>query len=308
MNKTITCEVTDELIRRSFRRSLGLTNFFKLIMVYAVLGVGAGRVAFTFSDEAGEIALLALAGLALPLGLYCRYAVLRGRRSVLAGMATLPHRLQGVTFTDDHVLVESAVGRAQLTWDRLEKIERFHDLWHLWFLSGYRVLPAEVIDEELASFLEAKARQRGVKFYREGRPAMSPALARARWVVLLLICCVVGVVWFALPHGASRDAVDERFVVEPDRPKLFPLAVRQGDSFDLSLAVTSGAPVDVWVAQGAILDDKQVVLKGAGLFEAEQVRTFQRIERWPHPRPAIITVTSTGRSEVTLKIEVRPAP
>jgi hypothetical protein len=319
MNRTITFDVTDELVRQTFRHHLGLWNFVKLALVYAVFGGLIVLIASAFDGEAERVAFFVVAAIGVLAALFYWYAVAQGKKRSLADLAKLPHCTQTYTFTDDHFLAEDPDSHSRLTWDMLEKIECFKDLWELRFLSSCcYLLPAVVIDPELASFLGSKARERGVTVVGEhfllsaaaGQEAGSRHIAgrsasRLPWFLLLMFCVLV-YAWYSRESDARP--VEERFVVESDRPKIVPFRLRQGDYLDLSVAVTSGEPVDVRIGKEADFQNHAVVIKSAGLFEAEEVRNVQWKAKWQHPGAAIIVVTSTGRSEVLLKVKAARAP
>jgi hypothetical protein len=303
MNKTITVEFTDELLRRSQRHSSLLKLLFSLGLVFVALSVPALMIASFFGEEAILGALIGLVVVAILIGLTCWSNVLRARRESTAFLAKLPHRFQTYTFSDDQLLIEGPLGQSRLTWDMLERLERFKDVWHMHFLSQYYLLPAELVDEDLACFLEAKWQSKTAAPLRKSLSWRSPAV----WVTTLVFAGVV-LTLFLLAWRPGADGPAGQFTVEPDRPTLRPIAIREGQCLDLSVVVTSGAPVDVYIGREATFADKELSIRDTGIPGADHVRDLRRKVRWQHPGPAIIVISSSGRSEVSLQATVTQEP
>jgi hypothetical protein len=102
--------------------------------------------------------------------------------------------------------------------------------------------------------------------------------------------------------------LEEHFVVSAGTPRIVTLKVSDGEWIDLSLSVKNGKPVDLRVGRSATSDTNMITIKSAGLFDAEQVRSFHKKDTWRYTTPAIIIVTSSDRSDVVLKVEVSRAP
>jgi hypothetical protein len=168
MLRTFTCQYTDELILQNLKHSLGLRNFLMLVLlfgVFATLGLSIGSL---FGEDAGRIALIVVSIVALLLAALYWYSYLHMRRTSLAALVKLPHRTWTFTFTDDEMLAQGPLGESRVTWEMFEKLECFKNLWRLQFLSAIFLIPTTSVDEELARFIEAKARDRGVSIFRGG--------------------------------------------------------------------------------------------------------------------------------------------
>jgi hypothetical protein len=128
-------------------------------------------------------------------------------------------------------------------------------------------------------------------------------------LVLAVIGLVLALTWYLAETGAGPRPLEERFDVTADQGKTVPVKIRKGEFLGLSVSVTSGSPVDVRVGKEVTLDEnKNILIKDSEMFKADQVRDFHQKERWPHPTPAVIIITTPARSEGLLKIEVSPAP
>ncbi|MGE0529465.1 MAG: hypothetical protein AB7P49_20625, partial [Bdellovibrionales bacterium] len=103
----------------------------------------------------------------------------------------------------------------------------------------------------------------------------------------------------------SSRPVKKQFIVEVNNPKMIPLNISQGEYLDLRVEVLSGNPVNIEFAQQGTPEDKNAVNKNQGLIGAELIRNYHQRQQWPHAKPAIIIISSQGKSEV--KLEAYPA-
>src|SRR5262249_59120332 len=105
MNRTITFETTDDLVRKSYRHHFGLRNFFHLVLLYATFGfvVTLVVVGFIFGQDAAPTTLVVLTVGGLLAGSYYWYGYTQSRKASLAALAKLPDRTQSCTFTDDQL-------------------------------------------------------------------------------------------------------------------------------------------------------------------------------------------------------------
>jgi hypothetical protein len=130
-----------------------------------------GGIALIVACEFGELAVRVTLGVVTAVAslgtLLYWWWFARARRAALDSLAKLPHRIQTYTFTDDQVRVEGSIGDVRYTWDMLEWIKCFSDAWCFCFLNRWHAIPSEQIDEQLAVFLEAKARQWGIRVFRQ---------------------------------------------------------------------------------------------------------------------------------------------
>jgi len=62
-----------------------------------------------------------------------------------------------ITFSEEGVTTESALGSSELKWTIFDEVLKFSDIWLLVYAtSGYMTLPIEQLSEECQHFIEAK--------------------------------------------------------------------------------------------------------------------------------------------------------
>lgn len=313
MNRTVTFELTDDLFLRSYRHIFGSKNTRNLLLAYALLGGLAIALGFALGGNAGSTTTIVVVIVGLLFGAYYYFTLAHNKNAYLAALAKLPDKKQSFTFTDDHVLVEGAIGQSNLTWDMLEKVECFRDLWHLHFLSAYYVLPSELIGQDLASFIESRALERGIHIFRQpsslAREKEMATSNRNRglmllWLLLFAVFGIAGYAWYSSPVNPKANSFEERFVIESGNGKAIPVKIQNGEMIEISVTVNSGSPVTIIVGKDADFSDKKIVINSAGVIEAENVQSFRRKVRWPHSNPAIIAIMSNDKSDVSLKVEI----
>lgn len=134
---------------------------------------------------------------------------------------------------------------------------------------------------------------------------LSEKKAGRRWpsapFVAFVIACLAVIAYWAVLEFDTPPPVATTFAVEADAPTLKRLKIRQGQWLDLSLVVNAGTPVDVYIVPdvGHVFADRP---------EVTQVREFQRKMQWQNSEPAVVVVTTTWKSEVSLQAKVTRHP
>jgi len=133
------------------------------------------------------------------------------------------------------------------------------------------------------------------------QPARYPS--RYRYVLLLaLVAAGLVLGYFVLSKWQSRTTSEE-FTVEPPNVKIVPVTIQEGEWIDLSVFVMAGSPVDIVISQEARMEDGQIIVKGAILYDVTEAGKYQF--KWQYPGPAFIVITPADWSRVRVQVEVR---
>ena len=315
MDKTITYELTDAMLRECFWHNQGRRTILFLLFFYGILAALVVLLALIFGKAVFLIVLCLVSIPPLLFSCWYFYHGIRHRNAFLKSMSSLPNRTHRCSFTEEQLWYESPLGESTWPWQSLKQLDELHNIWQFNFSGNLILLPSSTIDNELVSFLDNQARQYGVLFYRRGQNVkhkyrIQPPnlhIEKLVWFLLVSVTMILFYCW-ARTLGPVNRVVDQQFNVLADKAEMVPLRIGQGETFDLSGTVTFGDPVDVHLCRGLDMEDGKVLFKTAGLLDAEKVLTWQRKETWPHSTPAIVVITSPGWSKVSLKAKITPGP
>lgn len=311
MNRTITFDLTKDLILESLRGSQGRWHFLWGLLRYGFGALALCKLALVLVPDIAEFVFyLAIAGAVL-YTLYYWLIYAKNQRSSLAVLDNLPQRTVIFTIANDGYTVEGAMGSSSVNWDKLERINSFDKVWLLHSRGIDSLLPADEVDQELELFLVAKARQYGATVTRDHRiidpsehgvPRKRPW--RPSWVTLVVVALAVYLAATALYPSAAPRTKTERFVVEALNAKVVFVEIKEGETLELSVVVTAGSPVNVVIGRDARKEDNNFIIKGAGLAPGNKTANFRCKEKWAYPGPAVIIVGTPDQSAVVLQADV----
>lgn len=152
---------SDRLIRsvtRQFlRRYLGLDYYVVLVlmaMVFVYMILVGDR-----SWYVGVVGALVVLGIGVAIASWVTY-----HQRAFAAFRRMSKPEVNFTFDDDGIAFVSDLGEGRMKWNALREIWFLNDAWLIFVDRGvYSTLPADCLTAEIRDFIQAKAREHGVK-------------------------------------------------------------------------------------------------------------------------------------------------
>lgn len=108
------------------------------------------------------IGILVLGVVGIPILWFVGYVVFL--RRAFNRFDQMKSKVVAYKFTDDHISTRSDLGFVELPWQTVEKLQRFPDVWLLYFgPTNYTYLPVEQLGEDVQSFIVQQAQKHSVK-------------------------------------------------------------------------------------------------------------------------------------------------
>ncbi len=148
-----------EIIRKAIRQW-----WMRFIAWHGFLAIGASLLGFAALMFAGyrswEVGVLgAAAAMLTTLAIALFFVYLRRSMSKFERMRSKCVRF---TFTDDRFCMESDIGKSELSWESIEQVWQFSDLWLLYVSKTvFMILPTAEMDKATRSFIVEQVTRHG---------------------------------------------------------------------------------------------------------------------------------------------------
>ncbi|MGE0529466.1 MAG: hypothetical protein AB7P49_20630 [Bdellovibrionales bacterium] len=163
MNKSVRFEVTDELALKSLGNEMGFRNFRSLFGMYLVIAFVIVLVLSAFGSTPRNIGFIILAILGVLFCSYYWFGYYQIRRNLLLKLGDVPDRWKTFTFNDHFFQVKDIHGILKFPWKKLEGMVKYKDFWHFHFEEVNIRVPVFLMDQELETFIEKKAKEQKAK-------------------------------------------------------------------------------------------------------------------------------------------------